>query len=140
MTTITNTNKDKVSSLIKEGKSKDYIEGFLLMEGYPKADILAYLKELGLVGKLSFRTKLHARLSAEYVTIEWFESEIKGESTNVLSHSKVYDNERVLGNKIHCIYNQEARDLMELELRGEVKVEVKKPAAKKAVAKKRVSK
>lgn len=139
--TITNTNKDKVSNLIKEGKGKDYIEGYLLMEGYSKADILAYLKELGLVGKLTFRAKLHNKLSAEYVTVEWFTKEIEGESTNVLNHIKVYDNERILGNRIHCIYNQEARDLLELELKGEIKPAAKKAAPiKKPVAKKRVSK
>lgn len=89
------------------------------MEGYTKVDILSYLKELGLVGKLSFRAKLHAKLSAEYVTAKWLGDEIVKESVNTIKHYKVFDNERMLGNRIHALYNKDAREALDAELAGE---------------------
>lgn len=110
MTTINQEHKDNITRLLDLGKTKDQVEGYLLLEGVPKKEALAYLKEIGLIGAQTFRGWLHATAKRGYISPEEFDAKIAGESSNVRNHYKPYDNERIFANSIHAIYSGEIAD------------------------------
>lgn len=86
--------KDQIAELINQGKTKKYIEAFLVLEGLSNKRIKELLKEAGLEGqkKKSFNIEYYAFLSSGYRTKEEAEDYILGfgeygeTSNNVVNH------------------------------------------------------
>lgn len=94
-----------VDNLRKEGANKDRIEGYLLFNGYSKKDAIAYLKEIGVIGRVSYRAFLYSKLLEGYYSIEDFELDILKFSDNTVRHLGAYNLERCLGNNISAKYD-----------------------------------
>lgn len=103
-------------SLLSKGASKDKLEGFLLFNEVSKKDALAYLKERGLIGRVTFRSWLTQSCYNGFVGIGDFKKEIEKASRNVQHHGNSYNNERVAYNRIHAKYDPAIAKLVEEEL------------------------
>lgn len=122
MTTTTTTNTipsatiKGFDSLIKDGATKTKLRGFLLFEGVSEKEANAYLKERGLIGKVTFRSWLTTTCSDKVMTWDEFTKEIVKYSANVNNHLTTYNNERRAYNNIHAKYDKEAKKLVEKDL------------------------
>ena len=120
MTTINKTTIKGFDTLLKEGASRDKLEGFLLFEGIGKKDAIAYLKERGLIGAQTFRSWLVGRCNEGFLGADEFVKRIEGESNNTRNHIKTYDNERRAYNAIHAKYSKDIEQMVADELAAAV--------------------
>ncbi len=115
-TTIAPTTIKGFDKLLADGATKDKLEGFLLFEEVPKKVAIAYLKERGLIGKVTFRSWLTATCSDRVVLWDEFVTEIVKHSKNVNNHLTTYNNERHAYNNIHAKYDAKAKKAVETDL------------------------
>lgn len=116
MTTITKKLKDEAKALMSEGADKNKLEGFLLFNGVDKKEAIGYLKELGLIGRITFRQWLTGASLEGYVSYESLVSRLEADGTeNEKRHLKTFDNERRAYNNIHARYNAEIKALVDKE-------------------------
>ena len=104
------------NALLKDGANKDKLEGFMLYNGASKKDTLAYLKERGVIGKVSFRAWMIARCNEGFLSADSFLSQLEKVGTNnEKGHMKTFNNERMTYNAIHAKYDADIKLQVELE-------------------------
>jgi len=97
---------DRIEALRSEGKDKDKISAYLIIEDYDKKDIAEALKRAGLVGKRGFRAAFHdwlvesARTEKEVADYILGKGEYGETSDNVKKHLTTYQNEWKLAERV----------------------------------------
>ncbi len=133
MTTITKQTIKGFNSLLESGASNTKLEGFLLFEDVAKKDAIAYLKERGLIGKVTFRGWLYQRCETGYLGTAEFAAKLAEGSNNEQKHISTYNNERRAFNSIHAKYNEAvAAEILDEDTLIKLDVDAALKAAKKA--------